>query len=535
MGKKPWGAGRGSGKGATSGKGAGAVGGYAAGKAPAAPGAGPARLETVFGREDGENLLALKADAGRACARAAPAFEAGEHGHLLPYPCVREGVDRPVIAIPLRPAWTEEMGVESLNAQEASYFSSWVSDIYRTHAISELNYFEHNLEVWRQIWRSAFERADIVIIVLDARIPLFHFSQAVFDHVRKTLLKDVVIVLNKADIVPPASIQLWLEFFARHCPGVPLVPFCVPKSGSGRVEQLPCVVELFEALKSCSVLRGAGGARVSAAPFFEHPREEHPAAAPERTPEEFITVVLQGDPNMGKSSIINAVFGRKLVSSSATPGHTKHFQTLFLSRGVCFCDSPGVVCPKLAVPKALQVVFGSYRIAQVREPFHIVRFIAEHCHPPLASILKLAAFRDKDAPKNEPWSPESLCEAYARKKGYFRRGGRTDPRRAAMRLLNDALNGFGDLALCFAPPGVDAAAVAAAAAAAPPRPSWMARRDGSDDEGDHVDRASSGGEGPEESDAASSEAEQKAPVQKARNAFAALDSSDSESEASSGG
>jgi ribosome biogenesis GTPase A len=29
---------------------------------------------------------------------------------------------------------------------------------------------------------------------------------------------------------------------------------------------------------------------------------------------------VQGDPNMGKSSVINSVFGKKVVSSSATPG-----------------------------------------------------------------------------------------------------------------------------------------------------------------------------------------------------------------------
>ena len=37
----------------------------------------------------------------------------------------------------------------------------------------------------------------------------------------------------------------------------------------------------------------------------------------------FITVCLVGDPNMGKSSLMNSVFGKKIVSSSSTPGHTK--------------------------------------------------------------------------------------------------------------------------------------------------------------------------------------------------------------------
>ena len=56
------------------------------------------------------------------------------------------------------------------------------------------------------------------------------------------------------------------------------------------------------------------------------------------------------------------------------------------------------------VPKALQVLFGSCRIAQVREPYHIIRFMAERCLPPLPDLLKLTGFRDKDADKKESWS-----------------------------------------------------------------------------------------------------------------------------------
>ena len=44
----------------------------------------------------------------------------------------------------------------------------------------------------------------------------------------------------------------------------------------------------------------------------------------------------------------------KVVSVSRTPGHTKHFQTIFLTRNVRLCDSPGLVFPSL-VERPLQV------------------------------------------------------------------------------------------------------------------------------------------------------------------------------------
>jgi len=44
----------------------------------------------------------------------------------------------------------------------------------------------------------------------------------------------------------------------------------------------------------------------------------------------------------------------QVVSTSRTPGHTKHFQTVFLTRSIRLCDCPGLVFPSL-VDRQLQV------------------------------------------------------------------------------------------------------------------------------------------------------------------------------------
>ncbi len=43
----------------------------------------------------------------------------------------------------------------------------------------------------------------------------------------------------------------------------------------------------------------------------------------------FVVLGTVGHPNVGKSSLINGLMGRKVVSTSRTPGHTKHFQTMY--------------------------------------------------------------------------------------------------------------------------------------------------------------------------------------------------------------
>jgi len=71
-----------------------------------------------------------------------------------------------------------------------------------------------------------------------------------------------------------------------------------------------------------------------------------------------LVVGLVGYPNVGKSSTINALVGAKKVSVSATPGKTKHFQTIHLSPDVILCDCPGLVFPQFASTKAELVCDG---------------------------------------------------------------------------------------------------------------------------------------------------------------------------------
>merc|ERR1712232_1238184 len=85
-----------------------------------------------------------------------------------------------------------------------------------------------------------------------------------------------------------------------------------------------------------------------------------------------------GYPNVGKSSVINALFGSKKVSMSRTPGKTKHLQTLELvGQGLMLCDCPGLVFPSVVATKAHLTINGVAPLVELRDPMPSVRLVVE--------------------------------------------------------------------------------------------------------------------------------------------------------------
>lgn len=88
------------------------------------------------------------------------------------------------------------------------------------------------------------------------------------------------------------------------------------------------------------------------------------------------TIGLVGYPNVGKSSTINALLMDKKVSVSATPGKTKHFQTLYLDKDLLLCDCPGLVMPSFICTKAEMILSGILPIDQMRDHVPAITLLA---------------------------------------------------------------------------------------------------------------------------------------------------------------
>nr|XP_023026894.1 large subunit GTPase 1 homolog [Leptinotarsa decemlineata] len=147
--------------------------------------------------------------------------------------------------------------------------------------------------------------------------------------------------------------------------------------------------------------------------------------------------------------------GKKKVSVSATPGKTKHFQTLYLDKDILLCDCPGLVMPSFVFSKAEMILNGILPIDQMRDhvpPTNLLTsWIPRHVIEDKYGIMLPKPLEGED-PDRPPFA-EELLNAYAYNRGFMTSNGQPDNSRASRYILKDYMNG--KLLYCHAPKGVD--------------------------------------------------------------------------------
>ncbi|KAK3927256.1 Guanine nucleotide-binding protein-like 1 [Frankliniella fusca] len=386
----------------------------------------------------------------------------------------------PDLDFPTRPTWNYGMTPAQLDAREHRYFTEYVTELEKKFEWKDLSYFELNLETWRQLWR-VLEMSDIILIIVDIRFPAWMFPPSLYTYVTEKLKKDMILVLNKVDLAPAPLVLAWKHYFQEKYPELHVLMFTSypdynlrlnldnPKKEGGlqvrrRRGKMRMAAEgaqkLLEACKTIvkdQVDLTSWQNKIAEEMEIEFENDDLEAEETislKKTDTSYVehvkykdgtlTIGCVGQPNVGKSSLMNAIMGKKVVSVSRTPGHTKYFQTIWLTKTVRLCDCPGLVFPS-KVQKVQQILMGSFPIAQVREPFSTVQFIAERMD--LVKLLKL-----QHPEGDDEWSAMDICDGWAKKRGFLTaKAARLDSYRAANHLLRMSLEG--KICMCLYPPG----------------------------------------------------------------------------------
>ncbi|KAL7712043.1 Guanine nucleotide-binding protein-like 1 [Entamoeba marina] len=105
-----------------------------------------------------------------------------------------------------RPPWNYDMTSEELNRNEKKVFTKWITNIIDTYQGS-INYFESNLETWRQLWR-VVERSDVVLMIIDVRFGTLQYNNKLANWI-KSCGKGFGVILNKTDLVDKIVVEKW--------------------------------------------------------------------------------------------------------------------------------------------------------------------------------------------------------------------------------------------------------------------------------------------------------------------------------------
>ena len=150
----------------------------------------------------------------------------------------------------------------------------------------------------------------------------------------------------------------------------------------------------------------------------------------------FVTII--GRPNVGKSTFINQIAGRKGAKAENRPGVTRGKQWITLNGGILLLDTPGILWPKFESP---EVGYSLAWTGAINDNILDVELVACRLLERLRELYPGAIeARYKFTPDPEAPGYE-LLEAAARKRGFLISGGEVNTERMAHVLLDEFREG----------------------------------------------------------------------------------------------
>ncbi len=178
-----------------------------------------------------------------------------------------------------------------------------------------INWYPGHMKKTKELIQANLKLVDVVVELLDARIPISSRNPQIDELVGNKLR---IVLLNKYDLCDKRTLKEWVAFFSER--GITAIPIN-SVSGDG-------VKNLLKQIK------------IETKPLVDKMLSQG------RVPRS-IRMMIVGIPNVGKSSLINTLVGKKTAKTGNKPGVTKGKQWIRLREDLDLFDTPGILWPKI--------------------------------------------------------------------------------------------------------------------------------------------------------------------------------------------
>jgi ribosome biogenesis GTPase A len=247
----------------------------------------------------------------------------------------------------------------------------------------------------------AMEKVDMVIEVLDARVPQASCNPMI-EQLRVFRQRPCLKILNKSDLADPVATQAWLDRYNRQKDVHAVALSCKKPADVAKIPNLCLKI------------------------------------APHRgTALKPLRIMIMGIPNVGKSTLMNALLKKRVAKVGDEPAVTKMQQRLYLGNNMVLIDTPGMLWPKIEHPTDGLMLAASHAIgsnALIEE--EVATFLADVLLTRYASLLSA-----RYGFPTEGIDGVSVVEGVAKRRGFRLKGGELDLEKAAHTLLQDYRSG----------------------------------------------------------------------------------------------
>ena len=265
-----------------------------------------------------------------------------------------------------------------------------------------IQWFPGHMNKAKKAIADRLKSVDMVIEMLDARLPASSENPLLAQLSKgKPKLK----ILNKQDLADPERTAVWLDYFNSR-------------------EQTNAIALDSSEKSAAPKITAACRALVPNRKGIDKP----------------LRVLICGIPNVGKSTLINGMVGKKSAKTGNEPGITKAEQRLFLADDFWLYDTPGMLWPKIIVEQsgynlAASGAVGRNALDEEEVALELLDYLRRHYLP----LLQARYAADKDPSSH--WDDTSWLEWIARKRGALLGGGRVNYQKAAENVLTDFREG----------------------------------------------------------------------------------------------